>query len=554
MPSTKSHINVFDQIFEQHPLPTVIFDGDGKIIHASKSFEEVIAGTRRPIESSFFSLFEKLSKSIAWPTLNQKTQWKSTFKTIDDRWLRLSITYLTAPNDQSFIAVIEDISSYLSTIERLEKQACTDYVTGLPNRNHLFFLVTKFLSSHPSSMLSVIVVDIDNYKRTTDRLNIHSANELLQSLVSRTKAVLKNIPHWASRDSADEFTIVIANHPYPESHALAQKLLRNLSRPLLIENQLFNLSFSAGISCTSNASKSSLNTLSNQAALALRQAKRQGKNRLESYNSSVKERSQTTKTIESSLPQAVSLEELELFLQPKISLKTQELCGFECLIRWFHPSLGEIAPDRFISLAEESCIINSLGFWVINEACNIGKKWLKDGGIPVPIAVNVSPKQLLNPTFAEHVEQILIKQEWPPHLLELEITESLLIDATDVALLQLKQLRRLGLRLSMDDFGTGYSSLASLRLLPIDVLKIDRQFILNLHKNIPADTQIISAIIGMAHSLNLQVVAEGIELDEQSEQLQKLGCDIGQGFLYSRPMPSTELHSWFTKYSRREGS
>ena len=542
---------VFKSVIEQHPLPAAIFNCAGEILYANAQLKQTTGNLST--NQLFQTLFANTVERIAWPDFNETTHWQCTFKTHANQWLRLTVSALKPQSALLLMAVIEDVSAYFHTIQRLEKQAFTDSVTGLPNRGHLVFLVEQFLAQQPNTHLSVLLIDIDNYKRLSDRVSSNSLNELLQEVATRIERSLINSSHWTSRDNLDEFVIVLSNHSQEQSLAVTQELLKCLSRAFLVEKQLFSLTFSIGISYSSLTTDSSLASLLNKAALALRQAKLQGKNRLEIYSPSMKQQSMTTKAIEAGLPHAISLDELDLFLQPKISLEDHSLSGFECLIRWFHPVLGEVTPDRFISLAEENGFINSLGFWVINQACHIGKQWLEEGGISVPIAVNVSPKQLADPTFAEHVEQILLKQEWPAHLLELEVTESLLMEATDIALDQLKALRALGIRLSMDDFGTGYSSLASLRLLPINVLKIDRQFVQNLHKKDQADIQIISAIIGMAHSLNLQVVAEGIELIEQAEILCELGCDIGQGFLYARPMPSSQLQAWFTQYTTEKG-
>ena len=253
--------------------------------------------------------------------------------------------------------------------------------------------------------------------------------------------------------------------------------------------------------------------------------------------------------VENNLRRALTQNELDVFYQPKLCLRSGRLLGMEALLRWNHPEKGMIRPDQFISVAEETGLIIPIGKWIARQACRMSKQLSAAGFGNLQVAINLSPKQFSDPDLVASIASILKEEQLPPALLELELTEGLLLEATDDTRLQLDQLKELGLTLAMDDFGTGYSSLSYLKKFPIDIIKIDRSFIKDIPDN-QNDMEITSAVIAMAHNLKLKVVAEGIETAAQLAFLRRHRCDVGQGYLFDRPIPGSELQRALKRYPR----
>ena len=284
--------------------------------------------------------------------------------------------------------------------------------------------------------------------------------------------------------------------------------------------------------------------------LALHKAKANGKNQLQVFTDVLNAEAHHKLFVESNLRRALMQNELEVFYQPKLCLKSGKLLGLEALLRWHHPEKGMISPDKFIGVAEETGLIIPIGKWVARQACRMSKQLIAVGHQPLQMAINLSPKQFSDPDLVREIATILQEEQLDPALLELELTESLLLEATDDTRQQLNSLKSLGLTLAMDDFGTGYSSLSYLKKFPIDVIKIDRSFIKDIPDN-QDDMEITSAVIAMAHNLKLKVVAEGIETAAQLSFLRRQQCDIGQGYLFDRPIPGRELLESLKRYPNR---
>jgi len=279
----------------------------------------------------------------------------------------------------------------------------------------------------------------------------------------------------------------------------------------------------------------------------LHKAKANGKQQVQVFNEALNAEANYRLFVENNLRRALMQNELEVYYQPKLSLKNGQLQGLEALLRWSHPERGMIYPDQFISVAEETGLIIPIGKWVARQACRMSKQLFAMGFGECPIAINLSPKQFSDPDLVASIRDILREEDLPAHLLELELTESLLLEASDTTRQQLDDLKALGLSLAMDDFGTGYSSLSYLKKFPIDVIKIDRSFIKDIPDN-QDDMEITSAVIAMAHKLKLKVVAEGIETNAQVAFLRRQHCDIGQGYLFDRPIPGRELIQRLRRY------
>ena len=327
---------------------------------------------------------------------------------------------------------------------------------------------------------------------------------------------------------------------------MADQVLHTLDRPLFVDKQLISVSASLGLACAPLHGRDP-ETLMKHAGQALHKAKANGKNQVQIFTEALHAEANYKLFVENNLRRALNQNELEVFYQPKLCLRSGRLQGLEALLRWNHPEKGMIRPDQFISVAEETGLIIPIGKWVVREACRMGV-WLASSGHGAPqIAINLSPKQFSDPDLVASIATILREEKLPPSQLELELTEGLLLAATQETRQQLIGLKALGLTLAMDDFGTGYSSLSYLKKFPIDVIKIDRSFI----KDIPDsqdDMEITSAVIAMAHNLRLKVVAEGVETAAQLRYLRSQRCDIGQGYLFDRPIAGKLLAEHLRRY------
>jgi EAL domain-containing protein (putative c-di-GMP-specific phosphodiesterase class I) len=317
---------------------------------------------------------------------------------------------------------------------------------------------------------------------------------------------------------------------------------------MFVDNQLISDTGSVGLACAPIHGRDP-QTLMKNAGLALHKAKANGKHQVQVFTEALNAEASYKLFVENNLRRALTQNELEVFYQPKLCLRTGRLLGMEALLRWNHPEKGMIRPDQFISVAEETGLIIPIGKWVARQSCRMSKQLTAAGYGKLHVAINVSPKQFSDPDLVSSLANILREEQLDPSLLELELTEGLLLEATEDTRLQLESLKTLGLTLAMDDFGTGYSSFSYLKKFPIDVIKIDRSFI----RDIPDDQddmEITSAVIAMAHNLKLTVVAEGIETAEQLAFLRRHRCDVGQGYLFDKPIPGEDLISKLRRYPR----
>jgi EAL domain-containing protein (putative c-di-GMP-specific phosphodiesterase class I) len=319
---------------------------------------------------------------------------------------------------------------------------------------------------------------------------------------------------------------------------VARRILHDLTKPFVLNGHEVFISASIGISLYPSDGQD-VDTLLKNADIAMYHAKEQGKNNFQFYTDSMNATALDRLHLENEMRKALERNEFQLYFQPKVRVENQKIIGVEALLRWNHPKRGLLSPAEFIPLAEETGLIVPIGQWVLRTACEQGKAWQAEGLAPLTISVNISQRQFEQDHFLESVLDTLESTNFPPHLLELEITESLIMHDPEKVIALLGELKNTGIIISIDDFGTGYSSLEYLRRLPLDALKIDRSFITHTVSN-PDDAAIARAVIAMAHSLNLKVIAEGVENNAQLEFLRGLDCDEAQGFLFSRPVPPDE--------------
>ncbi|MGO3296924.1 MAG: putative bifunctional diguanylate cyclase/phosphodiesterase, partial [Marinobacter sp.] len=393
-----------------------------------------------------------------------------------------------------------------------------------------------------NSMVGVMFLDLDNFKHINDTLGHDAGDNLLIEAARRISSCLRGTSTVA-RLGGDEFLVILPGLTGPESSSqVAERILENFTPAYALNGQEVFVTTSIGIAIFPTDSDNS-GTLLQHADAAMYQAKHQGKSSYAHFSPEMSEVSHERLQMESRMRRALELQEFELYYQPIVDTTTGELRAAEALLRWNNPVMGMVMPDRFIPLAEETGLIIPIGVWVLEQACLAAKGWKESTGQDIGISVNVSPRQFRDPGFTKAVMGALSNNNLAPERLELEITERLLLDNSIETADILRELDRAGIRLSVDDFGTGYSALSYLKSYPFDTLKIDKSFIQDVMKE-PEDAALVRAIINMAHSLGLAIVAEGVEEESQTYFLKREGCDFAQGFFYSHPLPAGEFIEW----------
>jgi diguanylate cyclase (GGDEF)-like protein/PAS domain S-box-containing protein len=440
-----------------------------------------------------------------------------------------------------------DVTARKAAEEQIQHDALHDALTGLPNRT-LFMdrlggalVRARRRSDYP---FAVLVLDLDRFKVVNDSLGHAAGDRLLVEMATRLQSSLRD-GDTVSRLGGDEFACLLDDAGGAADAAIvANRILEALRVPFTLDGQEIYASASIGIALGSSECERAEDLL-RDADTAMDQAKALGKSRHALFQPAMRGRALAELSLESDLRRALERRELRLHFQPVVSLGTGRLAGFEALLRWQHPVRGLIAPGEFIPLAEATGLIIPMGLWVLRTACRQMETWqsLTSGTPPLWVSVNLSGKQLVESRLAEHVENILRDARLDPPSLSLEITESVLIENADVARAVLERLRELGVRVQIDDFGTGFSSLGYLRRLPADGLKVDRSFI----GRIAEDIEIVRAIVGLGRSLNLDVVAEGVETADQLDRARDLGCAYAQGFFLCRPLERHAAEAFIRK-------
>lgn len=431
------------------------------------------------------------------------------------------------------VIVFHDISVARAMSLRMAYLAQHDFLTDLPNRLLLNDRIAQAISlaERTHKTLAVLFLDLDNFKHINDSLGHAVGDKLLVLVAERLSACIRQ-SDTVSRQGGDEFIVLISNvHDVEDAILTADKILLALASPYPIDQHQLYITTSIGISAYPSDAKNA-ETLIKNADTAMYQAKQRGRNNYQFFKSEMNVRAVERQEIEVKLRRAIEQQEFVLYYQPKFNLNTGLITGAEALIRWLHPDWGMTLPDRFVAIAEDSGLIVQIGRWVLREAAEQAQRWAGLGLKLDSIAVNISALEFRHKNFVENVSDILRDTGFDPTRLQLEITESVLMQDADVSSAILQQLKDKGIQLAVDDFGTGYSSLSYLNAFPIDVLKIDQSFVHDIDGN-RGNGVIVSAIIAMGTSLNQRVVAEGIEQDEQLAFLKSLDCEEGQGFIFS---------------------
>jgi diguanylate cyclase (GGDEF)-like protein/PAS domain S-box-containing protein len=448
------------------------------------------------------------------------------------------VNLLDDPDVTGVVLNLHDATHRKEAEQELAHQSFHDALTGLPNRALFSDRVEQALRRDRRSRLdpAVIYLDLDGFKGVNDSLG-HEAGDLLLCEVSRRLLNAVRAGDAVTRLGADEFAVLIeqSSSPLDEAEEVTRRVLQALDVPVEVESRLVTVSASVGIAVADADSTAS--SLIRDADVAMYRAKASGKGRSVVYEPAMREAAVERLRLETDLVHAMAADQFRLDYQPVVDLATGRVIGFEALLRWDHPELGVVPPDKFIPIAEDNGLIVQIGRWVLDEACRQAAQWraeLPENG-DISMAVNVSARQIASPNLAQHVAQALAASGLAPASLVLELTETVLVHDAELAARRLQELRRLGIRLAVDDFGTGYSSLSYLRQFPFDILKVDKSFVATI-TDADAIPAIVRGLLDLGHTLGLETVAEGVEDVVQRDALRLHGCDLAQGYLFARPM------------------
>jgi diguanylate cyclase (GGDEF)-like protein len=444
------------------------------------------------------------------------------------------------------IIVFRDVTAARAMAERMTHSFEHDALTGLPNRLLLNDRIDQAIAMAPrhDRQVAVLFLDLDGFKHINDSLGHPTGDKLLQSIAKRLVGCVRS-SDTVSRQGGDEFVVLLTDAgQWEDAVIVAERMLKAVAQAHPIENHDLHVTTSIGVSIYPDDGEDA-ETLIRNADTAMYQAKADGRHSYKFFKPAMNVRAVERQSIEASLREALKNDEFVLHYQPKIDLRTGSITGAEALIRWTHPTRGDLSPAQFVPIAEDSGLIREIGTWVLREACRQARSWLDEGLPPMTMAVNVSASELSDETYVQRLFATLSETGMEPEVLELELTESVLMKHAHSAAIILQALRRTGIQVALDDFGTGYSSLSYLRDFPIDSVKIDRSFV-NEVTSVIEDTSIVKAVISMAQSLGLRVVAEGVENLDQLQFLRAHSCDEAQGFLFSRAVPPDEFAALLT--------
>ncbi|MCF6093969.1 EAL domain-containing protein [Microaerobacter geothermalis] len=542
-------------VFDHSVEGIMVCNSEGEIQLVNPAFTRITGYSQEEVIGKNPSILKsgKQTKEFyksMWSTLLQFGHWQG------EIWNRrkngeiyLEWITITAVNEneepQNFIAFFRDITELKEKDEIIKYQAYYDQLTGLPNRRMLNEQLNLKLSQNQDDQkLAILILDLDQFKWINDAFGHTFGDALLKNMAVRLKGLFDD-DIFLARLGGDEFILLIENTPSrhvsfcKHVEIIAQKVLKMLDKPFMIQEEEIIVTASVGISLFPDDAKD-MDTLLKNADVALYRAKDHGGNTYQYYTDIWSDDGLRQLTLQKHLRKALTNKEFIIHYQPRIDIRSGKINGMEALLRWKNPKEGLISPTEFIPLAEKTNLIIPIGEWVMRTACKQNKKWQDMGYPPIRVSVNISPRQLQRDNLMEMVHNALKESGLQPHYLEIEITESDIMKNPEKNIEMLTQLKEMGVHISVDDFGTGYSSLNYLKRLPIDTLKIDRSFI----KDIDTDRDnaaIVEAIITLAHQLHLKVVAEGVETKTQEAFLQKKCCDEIQGYLFSRPVPAEEF-------------
>nr|WP_274519816.1 MULTISPECIES: bifunctional diguanylate cyclase/phosphodiesterase [unclassified Halorhodospira] len=530
----------------------LITDAESRILQVNDAFarmtgyteDELIGLTPRILQSGHHN--DDFYRAM-WESIQREGSWsgelwdRSKYGTLQPKWVTISRVTGAYGEVVNYIAVFSDLTELKRSQERLQFQAYHDALTGLANRLLFKDRMARALerSRQSGEQLAVLFIDLDHFKDVNDSLGHTAGDRVLRQVAHRLQARL-GADDTLARLGGDEFSICLAEiRDHRDALACAETVHQELERPFQYSRRWFQCRCSIGISMYPDNGET-VEALVRNADSALHKAKADGRNTTCFYAEELTEHAQRRLDLAQEMRQGLQRGELVPYFQHQVELRTGQIVGIEALVRWHHPDRGLLAPGAFISVAEEVGTMAALGEDILHQACQQGRTWLDQGREFGRIAVNLSGAQFHNGNIEKTVLRTLEQTGLPARHLELEITESTIMDLTPRTLERLAALRRAGVSLSIDDFGTGYSSLLYLKRLPINRVKIDRGFIWDMETT-PESRSIVETILQLAHVLGLEVVAEGVETLQQRDQLIDAGCRVGQGFLWARPEPHPQL-------------
>jgi diguanylate cyclase (GGDEF)-like protein/PAS domain S-box-containing protein len=556
-------LELWAKVYEVSSEGIIIVDAQRQVVSANEAFLRSTGHERGGVTGlQPESLFEESSESLTamWVQVQARGSWQGEFRMRRrmgpdfPAWVMAS--GVREPHGEGishFIFTCIDVSDRKKSEERIHYLAHHDVLTGLPNRTLCMERLDQALqrAKQRGSQAALLFVDLDRFKDINDSLGHHVGDRLLQSVAQRLSEAVR-AGDTVSRLGGDEFVLVLSDVRGTDEVAqiVENRLIPAVRQLHSVSGHALHVSCSVGIAMYPRDA-ADLEALMQHADTAMYEAKSQGRDGARFYDLVMTERAQQRLSMESALRQAAAGKGLTLHWQPRVHAGSGAPKGVEGLLRWNHEVLGQVPPAQFIPVAEETGMIIPIGAWVIEEACRQIHQWATLGCLPQEVSVNVSALQLRQPGLVEHLRACLIRYQVPFGTLELELTESVLMDSAEANLARLREIRDLGVRLVIDDFGTGYSSLNYLNRFPIDRLKIDRSFVSGMLED-SAHLAVIHAVIGLGHSLGLSVVAEGVETLPQAQALHEAHCEELQGYYFGRPMNAEAFTQWMAHQTGKD--
>ncbi|MBM7702251.1 EAL domain-containing protein [Metabacillus iocasae] len=552
--------NRYQQLFNSSPLPIVVHRA-GNIVSVNQETLRIVGVDKKEeaVGRTVFDFFQKEERTYIRQLITDMINSKHLsdvvreIKILNDKGEQLTLETKSSVifiKGKTYIqTILKDITDYKKAKEAVLHTTYEDPLTGLPNAS-FFHTVAKnrmMRANKEGLSLGIMVVDLDRFRYFNDTYGRAFGDHIVKEIAKRIQQVLSP-SDLLSSFGTDGFLLMIKNGDKEVIRTLGKTILSVIQQPFTFNEVEVFLSASVGVSVYSQNSVT-LDTLIRQAEMAMYHTKKNGRNNMTFYDPSIQQADTRRMVMEDNLHRAVANDEFELYYQPKIHVKTGKIAAVEALIRWNHPVLGQISPAEFIPIAEETGLIVPMSEWVLHTACMQNKRWQEEGMSPMRVAVNISSVEFGEDDFVTKVVNILEETKLSPHYLELEITESVAIKNVGSVIEKLDALKQVGVYISIDDFGSGYSSLSYIKKLPIDALKVDRSFIQDLKANQTEET-IVKAIITIAKSLQLDVVAEGVEEQEQVQILRKERCDEIQGYYFSKPLPVSEFEQKYESIER----
>ena len=551
----------FQAFFDYAGIAIQVLTVDGLITHANPACRDIFGYTPDEMVGRNIASFlagdaesaidaacvDLLTMSRESVTLEQRFEHKD--GTIV--WGQLTVARVLASGESRLMVMLQDVTERKRMEEELVRRAFQDDLTGLANRalfhDRLRHALERRSRTRTRTTVAVLLLDLDGFKRVNDSLGHAAGDQLLRAVASRISSTVRS-GETVARLGGDEFAIVIeAVQTTEEVQLLAERLLRIISKPVIVVDREVVVNVSIGIALAQSGDEG--DAVLRNADVAMYSAKNAGKQCSRLFDSSMLERAQSWLELEQDLRRAVERMEFELLFQPMMDLREGTLLGFEALLRWRHPKRGLVAPAEFLAVAEETGVIVPIGRWALREACCYAAGWADRAGVTPSISVNLAPRQIDDPHLYDDVQAALTASGLDPKLLILEISESQMIRAPDTSHATLQAIRALGVRIAVDDFGTGYSSLSHLQFFPVDELKIDSTFVSRMDEG-DREASFVRTMLALANSLGVNVVAEGIEREAQQVLLTALGCSSGQGFLFSRPLAINDALNYIATHEQ----